>query len=37
MSCEPVRPIREAFQSSNFWIGFFAGVIVTLLVQWILG
>jgi hypothetical protein len=37
MACEPVRPIMEALESSKFWIGFVAGVIVTLLVQWILG
>jgi hypothetical protein len=37
MSCEPVRPIKEAFQSAHFWIGFLAGVIVTLLVQRLLG
>jgi len=37
MGCEPVRPIKEAVRSSKFWIGFFVGVIVTWLLQRLLG
>lgn len=37
MICEPVEKFKMAVQTSNFWIGFVAGVIVTLLVRWLLG
>jgi hypothetical protein len=37
MACEPVNPFKTMFQTSNFWIGFVTGVIVTLLVQWLAG